>query len=127
VISLALLAACSSGGSKAARANARPAPPRTIARPASTGTITGRYYAEGGPQGVANGPHPIAGTITVTNTLTNTVYHATENRGGYFRLTVPVGSYQLVARAPTIAFPLTKNAAVTPTAIVNVDLGIHMT
>jgi hypothetical protein len=121
---LALLAGCSSGGSKAARRNARAAPPSTIARAALTGMITGRFYAAGGPDGVNLDPHPIIGTITVTNTETHVVYHANENGGGYFRVAVPVGSYQVVARAPTIAGSMSKNLAVTSATVVNADLGI---
>jgi hypothetical protein len=45
---------------------------------------------------------------------------------GYFRLTVPVGTYQVVTRAPHVAGRMIENVAVTRAAVVNSDLGIQV-
>jgi hypothetical protein len=95
-----------------------------------TGTITGRYYSDGGPlpaSGVVPPAHPIIGTITVTNTDSHEAYTPRQNSGGYFTLTVPVGTYGVMAESRGgVAPAMTDTVTVTPQKTANADLGIHV-
>ena len=93
----------------------------------SYGTITGRYYADGGPPPLGYTSRPIPGTITVTNVRSHQTYRPRENSGGYFTLNVPVGTYEVAARSRNIAGAMTKIVTVPTGQAVDADLGIHMT
>ena len=88
------------------------------------GTITGRYYGDGGPP-PPEPPHPIIGTITVTNMDTLAVYRPREDSRGYFTITVPRGTYEVVARSRDIAGPIIRTVTVAAGNTVDADLGIH--
>jgi hypothetical protein len=89
------------------------------------GTITGRYYADGGPF-PPEPPHAIPGTITVTNVATREFWLPGEDARGYFSLAVPPGTYEVVGRSRDIASPTKRTATVAAGKTVNADLGIHM-
>jgi hypothetical protein len=89
------------------------------------GTITGRYYADGGPP--PPGPaQPIIGTIAVTNDVSRQTYRPREDSRGHFKVDVPAGTYKVVARSRDIAGPMTKTVTVIAGQTVDADLGIHM-
>jgi hypothetical protein len=90
------------------------------------GTITGRYYADGGPPPLGYTARPILGTITVTDVRSQRTYWPAENSGGYFTLIVPAGTYEVAARSHNIAGAITKIVTVTTGQAVDADLGIHM-
>jgi hypothetical protein len=73
---------------------------RCVPDPSRYGTITGRYYADGGPY-PPQPPHAIAGTITATSAGPRKTYPAREDADGRFTLAVPVGTYTVVARSPS--------------------------
>ena len=114
-----------------------PAPKTTIASTTTTfnplrfdhglryGAITGRYYAEGGPP-PPEPPRPIMGTITVTNVATHEVFRPREDSGGYFRQSVPPGTYEVAARSRDIAEPMTRTVTVPSGETVSADLVIAM-
>jgi hypothetical protein len=98
----------------------------SVAVPSGYGTINGRYYADGGPP-PPQPAHGIVGTITATDRKTRKTFPARSDARGDFTVAVPVGSYEVVARAPGISFPMTKSVTVTAGRTVDVDLAIHMT
>jgi hypothetical protein len=110
----------------------QPGPPvtaQTSTAPTQYGTITGRYYADGGPPPLGYQPaRPIHGTITVSSAQSHRTYHPRENAGGYFTLVVPVGTYEVTGS--TGSAPNAMDAHVTVTVRtgekVDADLGIHM-
>jgi hypothetical protein len=79
---LALLAACA------------PAPPQSPA-----GTVTGRLVLEGGPLGQA-GPRPIRGTVQFTGHHRRAA--AQVGSSGNFSIRLPVGTYNVSARSPSV-------------------------
>jgi hypothetical protein len=94
------------------------------------GTITGRYYSDGGPPPphpvIVPPSHPIIGTITVANVESHETYRPREDARGYFSLVVPVGTYGVTAEprgglAPT----MTDTVTVMQGKTVDADLGIH--
>lgn len=130
---LALFAACSGGGSKAAGRNPRPASTVTTTRPATTGTIVGRMYADGGGPCRRSGPRncgswAVLGNITVrTEHSPVVVVHPIQDLLGNFRLTVPPGTYQVIGRPTdgsvgTFSTVLVVRAGATARA----DFGVHM-
>jgi hypothetical protein len=100
---------------------------QTSTSPTRYGTITGRYYADGGPPPLGyQPPRPITGTITVTNARSHQIYRPRQDSGGYFTLVVPVGTYEVAARSDNITGAMTKILTVTAGKTVDADLGIHM-
>lgn len=105
----------------------RPVTGQASIAPTRDGTITGRYYADGGPIPLGYQPaRPIVGTITVTNAQSHQVYRARQDSGGYFTVVVPVGTYEVVARSGNIAGAMTKIVTVRADKTADADLGIHM-
>ena len=96
----------------------------------SFGTITGRYYADGGPLPLGvEPPRGLAGKITMTNLRSHEVFHPRENPRGYFSMVVPVGRYEVVASPGDAVGPMTTRVRVTVIRgkPAQGDLGIHMT
>ena len=66
--------------------------------PSTTGTVTGRLVADGGP---APDPSPLGGTVTFSD-ATGTVEVVDVPLSGEFQVVLPVGSYSADGRSPTI-------------------------
>ena len=97
--------------------------------PRPEGTITGRYYADGGPPPLGYlPPRGLSGKITVTNVQSLTTFHPREDARGYFTVVVPIGIYDVVGSPDDAVGPMTARARVTVTTgkPVHADLGIHM-
>ncbi len=123
------LAACSASyDSTRSNQAGPPLTGQTSSAPTRYGTITGRYYADGGPPPLGYQPaRPIAGTVSVTNAESHKTFRPRQDSGGYFTVVVPVGTYAVAARSPTFADAITKIVTVTADETVDADLGIHMT
>jgi hypothetical protein len=101
----------------------------TTAAPIEYGTITGRYYADGGPPPLGSlPPHGLAGKITATNVQSRRAFHPREDARGYFTVVVPVGTYEVVASPSDDVGPMTTRVTVTVSTgnLVHADPGIHM-
>jgi len=100
--------------------------------PRPYGTITGRYYTDGGPPPPpgatpTQSAHPIIGTITVTNAESHKMYRPRQDSHGYFTLIVPIGTYSVMAESRGgAAAAMTDTVTVTAGKTANADLGIHM-
>jgi hypothetical protein len=109
-------------------------PQRLCEGPTATceyGTITGRYYEDGGalppPPATVPPPRPIIGTIIVTNTESHETYWPRQDARGYFIVEVPAGTYNVTADSRRGDFAaMTDTVTVTGNQTVNADLGIHV-
>jgi hypothetical protein len=109
-------------------------PQRLCEGPTATceyGTITGRYYEDGGalrpPPATVPPPRPIIGAITVTNTESHETYRPRQDALGYFIVEVPAGTYGVMAESPRGDFAaMTDTVTVTGNQTVNADLGINV-
>jgi hypothetical protein len=62
----------------------------------------------------------------VTNTESHETYTPRQDSRGYFTLTVPAGTYGVMAESRDgVAPAMTETVTVTPDQTVNADLGIH--
>jgi hypothetical protein len=92
--------------------------------PPSTGFVSGRFQAVGGP--VSRTPTPLRGTVTVRGSSGKT-YNTIVRADGQFLIQVPVGVYGVTGRSPQymggqsmcLNVPLIK---VNPNAATNVDV-----
>jgi hypothetical protein len=129
ILSVVLLGACSASHRASARRPAQNlnAGTSTASAPTAYGTITGRYYSDGGPPPLSGPPPvtPIAGDITVSNAESHTTYHPRQDSRGYFKVVVPVGTYGVMAESSGVAEAMTTTVTVTPGKTVDADLGIH--